>query len=120
MLKQIESVRGGAGDIALTALGGAVNRVDPTATAFVHRRSRLLAQYIAAWKAGTSGTTAQSWLTGAHNAMKPYASGAAYQNYTDPTLTDWRKAYYGDAASRLTTLKKQYDPNGFFTFPQAL
>lgn len=120
MLQQIESVRGGAGDIALTALGGAVNRVSPTATAFVHRRSRMLAQYISAWKAGTSGTTAQSWLTQAHNAMKPYASGAAYQNYTDPTLANWRKAYYGDAASRLETLKKQYDPKGFFTFPQAL
>jgi FAD/FMN-containing dehydrogenase len=120
MLRQLESVRGGAGDIALTALGGAVNRVSPTATAFVHRRSRMLAQYIAAWKAGTSGTAAQSWLTQAHNAMKPYASGAAYQNYTDPSLTDWRKAYYGDAATRLSALKKQYDPKGFFTFPQAL
>ncbi|MFD3842786.1 FAD-binding oxidoreductase [Streptomyces sp. NPDC058642] len=120
MLRQLESVRGGAGDIALTALGGAVNRVSPTATAFVHRRSRMLAQYIAAWKAGTSGTAAQSWLTQAHNAMKPYASGAAYQNYTDPSLTDWRKAYYGDAATRLAALKKQYDPKGFFTFPQAL
>ena len=29
------------------------------------------------------------------------ASGAAYQNYTDPTLTNWRTAYYGDAANRL-------------------
>lgn len=120
MLKQIRSVRGGSGSIALTALGGAVNRVSPTATAFVHRRSRMLAQYIGAWKPGTSGTTSQSWLTEAHNAMKPYASGAAYQNYTDPTLKDWRKAYYGDAASRLETLKKRYDPNGFFTFPQSL
>ncbi|MFG2793847.1 FAD-binding oxidoreductase [Streptomyces sp. NPDC048419] len=120
LLKQMSSVRGGSGSIALTALGGAVNRVSPTATAFVHRRSRMLAQYIASWRAGTTGSTAQSWLTSAHNAMKPYASGAAYQNYTDPTLTNWRKAYYGDAAARLATLKKQYDPNRFFTYPQAL
>ncbi|MFF4837180.1 FAD-binding oxidoreductase [Streptomyces sp. NPDC001315] len=120
LLAQITSVRGGSGSIALTALGGAVNRVSPTATAFVHRRSRMLAQYIVSWGAGTSGSTAQSWLTTAHNAMQPYASGAAYQNYTDPTLTDWRKAYYGEAATRLAQLKKQYDPNRFFTYPQAL
>ncbi|MGW1724742.1 FAD-binding oxidoreductase [Streptomyces sp. NPDC002306] len=120
LLTQISSARGGAGSIALTALGGAVNRVSPTATAFVHRRSRMLAQYIASWGAGSSGSTAQSWLTTAHRAMKPYASGAAYQNYTDPTLTDWRKAYYGQAATRLAKLKKQYDPNRFFTYPQAL
>ncbi|MGC9543700.1 FAD-binding oxidoreductase [Streptomyces sp. UG1] len=120
LLKQMESVRGGSGSIALTALGGAVNRVSPTATAFVHRRSRILAQYLASWRAGTTGSTAQSWLTSAHNAMRPYASGAAYQNYTDPTLRNWRKAYYGDAATRLSKLKKQYDPEGFFTYPQAL
>ncbi|MEU1517873.1 FAD-binding oxidoreductase [Streptomyces sp. NPDC005811] len=120
LLKQITSVQGGAGSIALTALGGAINRVSPTATAFVHRRSRMLAQYIVSWRAGTTGSTAQSWLNTAHKAMGPYASGAAYQNYADPTLTNWRKAYYGDALPRLTQLKKQYDPTGFFTYPQAL
>ncbi|MBO1338035.1 FAD-binding oxidoreductase [Streptomyces sp. VRA16 Mangrove soil] len=120
LLKQLESVSAGAGSVALTALGGAVNRVDPTATAFVHRRSRMLAQYIVSWRAGTSGTTAQNWLKGAHDAMRPYASGAAYQNYTDPTLSRWKQAYYGDAADRLTQLKKEYDPSGFFSFPQAL
>ncbi|MFE9769975.1 FAD-binding oxidoreductase [Streptomyces sp. NPDC005808] len=120
LLNQLPTVRGGAGSIALTALGGAINRVSPTSTAFVHRRSRMLAQYIVSWQAGTSGTTAQSWLSAAHKAMSPYASGAAYQNYADPTLTDWRKAYYGDAAPRLTTLKRLYDPSRVFTFPQAL
>ncbi|MFE2263285.1 FAD-binding oxidoreductase [Streptomyces griseosporeus] len=120
LLAQIRNVRGGSGTVQLTALGGAVNRVAPTATAFVHRRSRMLAQYIAAWRAGTSGTAAQAWLTAAHGAMRPYASGAAYQNYTDPTLRDWRTAYYGQAASRLTQLKRQYDPHRVFTFPQAL
>ncbi|MGW3949749.1 FAD-binding oxidoreductase [Streptomyces sp. NPDC004752] len=120
LLNQIQAARGGSGSIALTALGGAVNRVSPTATAFVHRRSRMLAQYLVSWKAGTSGTTAQSWLTEAHGAMKPYASGAAYQNYTDPTLTNWRTAYYGAAATRLAQVKRQYDPGRFFTYPQSL
>ncbi|WP_129308258.1 FAD-binding oxidoreductase [Streptomyces sp. L2] len=120
LLHQIGSVRGGAGSIALTALGGAVNRVSPTATAFVHRRSRMLAQYIASWPAGASGTSAQSWLTSAHTAMRGYASGAAYQNYTDPTLRDWRKAYYGAGASRLAAVKKQYDPTRFFSYAQGV
>ncbi|MGR6971319.1 FAD-binding oxidoreductase [Streptomyces cynarae] len=120
LLRQIAQVRGGAGSVAFIALGGAVNRVAPTATAFVHRRSRMLAQYIASWRAGTPGATAQSWLDSAHTSMRGYASGAAYQNYTDPTLSNWRKAYYGDAATRLAQLKHRYDPDGFFTFPQSL
>ncbi|MFJ5264148.1 FAD-binding oxidoreductase [Streptomyces sp. NPDC088387] len=120
LMSQMRAVRGGAGSIAFTALGGAINRVSPTATAFVHRRSRMLAQYIVSWRAGTTGTTAQSWLTKAHKSMAPHASGAAYQNYTDPTLPNWRKAYYGEAAPKLAQLKKQYDPQKFFTYPQSL
>jgi hypothetical protein len=120
LLTQITGVRGGAGSIQLTALGGQVNRVSPTATAFVHRRSRMLAQYLTSWKRGTSGKTAQSWLNTAHKSMSRHASGAAYQNYTDPTLKDWKKAYYGAAAPRLTALKKKYDPTSFFKFPQSL
>ncbi|MEV8494154.1 FAD-binding oxidoreductase [Streptomyces sp. NPDC052002] len=114
------SDNGGGGTIVLTALGGAINRVAPDATAFVHRTSRVLAQYIASWRPGTSGATQQSWLARTHEAMRPYASGAAYQNYADPSLTDWRTAYYGTAAPRLAQLKKQYDPARLFDFPQAL
>ncbi|WP_199551642.1 FAD-binding oxidoreductase [Streptomyces sp. N35] len=108
------------GTVALTALGGAVNRIAPTATAFVHRRQRMLAQYEAGWRAGASGAGAESWLTHTYAAMRPYASGAAYQNYVDPSLRNWRAAYYGAAASRLSRLKREYDPDRVFTFPQAL
>ncbi|KAA6214698.1 FAD-binding oxidoreductase [Streptomyces albofaciens JCM 4342] len=123
LLGQIEAAsrKGVAGNASLTALGGAINRVRPTDTAFVHRRSRFLAQYLASWKAGGSGSAQSAWLTSVHGAMRRYASGAAYQNYTDAALTDWKKAYYGPAADRLTELKQRYDPNGLFrTFPQAL
>ncbi|MEU6817476.1 FAD-binding oxidoreductase [Streptomyces sp. NPDC046860] len=120
LLKRVAAMSGGAGSVALTALGGAVNRVSPTATAFVHRRSRMLAQYLASWEAGTSGTAARSWLDSAHTAMRPYASGAAYQNYTDAALTDWRRAYYGDAGTRLVEVKRRYDPDRFFGYAQGL
>ncbi|MFJ1679784.1 FAD-binding oxidoreductase [Streptomyces sp. NPDC088251] len=111
---------GGSGSIALTALGGAINRISPEATAFVHRRSRILAQYIGSWRPGTAGSAPQDWLKNTHAVMRRYASGAAYQNYTDPTLADWRQAYYGSAADRLARLKTQYDPGRLFAFPQAL
>jgi FAD/FMN-containing dehydrogenase len=120
LLSRMRSVSGGAGNVALTALGGAVNRVGPTATAFVHRRSRVLAQYLASWPAGGSGASAQSWLSGTHSAMRPHASGEAYQNYTDPTLGNWQSAYFGTAAGRLARLKKEYDPENVFSYPQAL
>ncbi|MFF5333852.1 FAD-binding oxidoreductase [Streptomyces sp. NPDC013181] len=112
--------QGGGGSVALTALGGAVNRVAPQDTAFVHRGSRMLAQYIGAWRPGTPGTAQQNWLGNTHAAMRPYASGGAYQNYPDPSLTRWRTAYYGPATDRLSRVKKRYDPEGLFTYPQGL
>ncbi|MDJ0345113.1 FAD-binding oxidoreductase [Streptomyces sp. H10-C2] len=119
LLTQVERLGsisgGGAGSVALTALGGAVNRVDPGATAFVHRRSRFLAQYIA-----SDALSRTTWLDTLYEAMRRHASGSAYQNYTDPALKDWRQAYYGSAAARLTELKKKYDPDRLFDFPQAL
>jgi FAD/FMN-containing dehydrogenase len=115
-MEQLASHRpGGSGNVALTALGGAVNRVAPSATAFAHRRSRFLAQYLASDALSTT-----PWLDAAYAAMRPYASGAAYQNYTDPSLTDWRTAYYGPNAARLTALKHTLDPQRLFDFPQAL
>jgi hypothetical protein len=105
----------GSGNIALTALGGAVNRVDPTATAFSHRRSRFLAQYLA-----SDGLSTTGWIDTTHEAMRRYASGAAYQNYTDPSLKNWRTAYYGPNAGRLSTLKRRLDPDRLFDFAQAV
>ncbi|MEV7568719.1 FAD-binding oxidoreductase [Streptomyces tanashiensis] len=110
----------GAVSIALTALGGAVNRVSPQATAFIHRNSRFLAQYTASWPAGHTAGPATAWLDSTHTAMRRHASGAAYQNYTDAHLTNWRSAYYGSAAHRLAELKRRYDPDRMFDFPQAL
>ena len=49
--------------------------------------------------------------------MRRHASGAAYQNYTDATLTDWRTAYYGSAADRLTRLKKPLRPHAAVRLP---
>lgn len=80
----------------------------------------MLAQYIGSWRPDSSGRAQQEWLKNTHGALRRYASGAAYQNYADPLLTDWRTAYYGTSADRLTRLRKRYDPTGLFTFPQAL
>ncbi|MFG2892206.1 FAD-binding oxidoreductase [Streptomyces sp. NPDC048248] len=123
VLDQIESAgrKGVNGNVALTALGGAINRVGRTDTAFVHRGSRFLAQYLASWPSNGSSGTRTAWLDSFHAAMRRHSSGAAYQNYTDPGLTDWKSAYYGPAATRLADVKRAYDPDRLFsTFPQAL
>lgn len=113
---------GGAGSIALDAMGGAVNRVRPADTAFVHRDALFLAQYIVSWPDRAPAATVarhRAWLDATHHVMRPWASGQAYQNYTDPALRDWRRAYYGANIGRLVKVKETYDPGRLFRHAQA-
>jgi FAD/FMN-containing dehydrogenase len=122
-LQRVSGAPGGAGGIAFDALGGAVNRVAPGATAFVHRDALFQAQYTTTWPAGaaSAGVARQhAWQQSFWQSMRPYASGQAYQNYIDPALTGWRQAYYGANYQRLAQVKGSYDPDRVFTFPQAI
>jgi len=116
--------RGAAGGIAFDALGGAVNRVAPGATAFVHRNTLFDAQYTTNWNpAGTTSAeinNQHAWIRGYWNSMRPYASGQAYQNYIDPEQPNWQQAYYGGNYPRLQQVKRKYDPTRVFNFAQAI
>jgi FAD/FMN-containing dehydrogenase len=122
-LRSVSGAAGGSGGVAFDALGGAVNRVSPGATAFVHRDALFQAQYTTGWTPGAAarGVSRQhAWLRSFWQSMRPYASGQAYQNYIDPDLPNWRQAYYGANLARLTSIKAAYDPTRLFTFPQAI
>ena len=122
-LQHVAGAAGGVGGIAFDALGGAINRVAPAATAFVHRDALFDAQYTTDWTYGAApaGVNNQhAWLRAFWSAMRPYASGQAYQNYIDPDLTNWQQAYYGANYPQLQKVKKTYDPTRVFNFPQAI
>jgi hypothetical protein len=103
----------GSGAILFDSYGGAINRVSPTATAFVHRNQMFAVQYLSYNGGG-------AWLGQTWQAMRPYVSGQAYQNYIDARLPKWQQAYYAQNYSRLKATRKRVDPNHFFNFPQAI
>jgi len=122
-LQLVSGALGGSGGIAFDAMGGAVNRVAPGATAYVHRNALFQAQYTTGWTPGAASAgvaNQRAWQRSFWRSMRPYASGQAYQNYIDPDLTNWRQAYYGANYARLTRVKAAYDPDRVFTFPQAI
>jgi FAD/FMN-containing dehydrogenase len=121
--QKVAGAPGASGAIAFDALGGAINRVAPGATAFVHRNALFDAQYTTTWPLGSASAEVarqHTWEQSFWQSMRPYASGQAYQNYIDPSLTNWQQAYYGANYTRLTQVKAAYDPDRLFNFPQAV
>jgi len=108
----------GSGALLLDAYGGAYNRPAADATAFVHRDMLFSLQY-GAYFTGSSRASNQ-WINGVWKALRPFASGQAYQNYIDPQLTTWERAYYASNLPRLRQIKKQGDPDFRFRFKQAI
>lgn len=113
----------GAG-LAMFGLGGMINQMAPDTTAFVHRDGLFALAAEATWADQDPAALAQAnelWLEDFYSALfGPTAPRSAYQNFPDPTLTDWRNAYYGENYDRLTEVKAHYDPTGFFRYPQAI
>jgi len=114
---------GHEGGVQLDALGAAVNRPGPDASAFVHRRQRFHCAYLSFWGADDAADMAAActqWARDIHAVMRPYASGFAYQNYIDPELADWEHAYFGANLERLKAIKRRYDPGNRFRSPPAV
>ncbi|MGA2519364.1 MAG: FAD-binding oxidoreductase [Acidimicrobiales bacterium] len=110
------------GAVVFDAFGGAVGRVAPDATAFVHRRALADIEMSVTWSSAAvspQSDAATAWLADTAEALEPYASGS-YQNYIDPTLEDWQTAYYGSNLERLVQVKRGVDPDGVFRFAQSI
>jgi FAD/FMN-containing dehydrogenase len=102
------------------AMGGAISRVRPDETAFVHRDARFLIAYQTNWDSPDDDRTNLDWCENIYEAMRPYVKGGAYVNIPDRTLTDWLRAYYGDNLARLVEVKRAYDPEDVFHFEQSI
>jgi FAD/FMN-containing dehydrogenase len=110
--------------IACAALGGKVNDLLRTETAYVHRDTQFLMVVADGLPNGApdpdTRAAADAWTAGCFSALTPYSNGETYQNYPDPALTDWQSSYYAENYDRLVATKRHYDPHGFFRFPQAI
>ncbi|WP_369201025.1 FAD-binding oxidoreductase [Streptomyces sp. PU-14G] len=110
-------------EMNLMAMGGATAQVHPAATAYVHRSSAFSLGVTYALDTSTSREErrrARRWVDASWQRLWPWSSRHAYQNFIDPRLPNWRRAYYGDNYTRLSAVRRRYDPEGFFRFPQAI
>ena len=105
--------------IFIEHLGGAMGRVPPGDTAFVHRAAPFDLIVIAGGYGPGEAEANVRWARATADAMRPFTSGAAYVNYlgADASAEAVRSAY-GPAYARLVALKDRYDPDNVFRLNQ--
>ncbi|MEJ6005675.1 FAD-binding protein [Paucibacter sp. AS339] len=108
---------GRSGSIIMNLMGGAIGRIAPEASAFVHRQAQFSAQYYCEQFPGSPASVleeAELWAQGMRQKMSPWSSGRAYQNYLNTLLPNPLQAFYGGNLARLQALKTSIDPEGLF------
>lgn len=120
-LRSVPNAGGGA--VIIDALGGAVDRFAPDATAFPHRRALASIQILSSWAANAPDSVvgaSRGWLRTYRDDLRSRIGRGAYVGYVDADLTDWESAYYGSNYPRLQRVKAKYDPEAVFTSPQSV
>ena len=123
LLAAVSAQQGSGLLVLMDLMGGAIARVAPDATAFVHRNALFSAQYYIQCGLGVPDPVvaqARGVVSGMRGAMSAWSSGEAYQNYLDPNLVDWQSAYYGANYARLVQVKALYDPTQMFKPAQGI
>jgi hypothetical protein len=98
----------------LRVLGGAMSRVASDATAFAHRRIRIMAALAAFYEGPEDRVKKQAWLDRFFEAMHQGDEGAYVNFVNDEGPERVRAAYPGATWDRLAEIKGRYDPTNLF------
>jgi FAD/FMN-containing dehydrogenase len=98
-------------------MGGAVNRVDPAATAFSERAASYLVAVDGNWSDATDNADQIRWVREAWNTVAAFGRGSTYLNFTGRTDEPTDAALHdalGHSLRRLAAVKAAYDPDNLF------
>lgn len=102
-------------EVFIGHLGGAVNRVPATATAYPHRDVNFVVNVHTRWRDGTQDAACIGWARGLFDRLAPYATGGVYVNFMPQDEAQRvSRAAYGQNYERLSRLKARYDPDNLF------
>jgi FAD/FMN-containing dehydrogenase len=98
----------------LRVLGGAMARIPEDATAFAHRKSRIMVNLAALYGNPDEKATHEAWVNKFAKAIEQSDKGAYVNFLGDGDEALVRTAYTDATWERLRKVKAQYDPHNFF------
>ena len=102
----------------LRVLGGEMARVPAEATAFAHRRSRIMVNVAAVYEHPDESAVHEPWVTGFAAALRQNDTGAYVGFLGNEGEARVRDAYPGSTWERLVAIKGRYDPTNLFRLNQ--
>jgi FAD/FMN-containing dehydrogenase len=102
----------------LRVLGGAMARVPVEATAFAHRRRRIMMHVAAVYERPDEVTLHEAWVAKFAAALRQGDPGAYVGFLGDEGEARVREAYPGATWERLRAIKARYDPTNLFHLNQ--
>jgi hypothetical protein len=113
-MEHLESVPTPFSQINGYAMGGAVSRVDATATAVGEREVGIDIGFAVGWEPGAAdGEACKAWSRAGWEALRPHSTGV-YANFISDEGAAGVEAAYGERLARLSALKAAWDPDNVF------
>jgi hypothetical protein len=114
LLARVAGITSPFSQIGGWAVGGAVSRIDPTATAVAERDFGFDVNIAAGWPPSDLNSERHvAWVREGWDALRPFAAGV-YANFLSDEGHEGVATAYGDRLQRLTALKDRYDPENVF------
>jgi FAD/FMN-containing dehydrogenase len=104
--------------VQLRVLGGAMARVPVDATAFAHRRSRIMVNVAAIYGTADEAPKHEPWVFETVDGLRQSDRGAYVNFLVDEGPDRIRAAYPGKTWDRLRDVKRRYDPTNLFRVNQ--
>ena len=118
MLDRLKSAPVAFAVTQLRVLGGAMARVPADATAFAHRKSRIMANLVALYGKPEEKEPSEAWVTDYMAALRQTDAGAYVNFLGNEGQQRVRAAYPPPTWERLVAIKKKYDPTNLFRLNQ--
>jgi hypothetical protein len=118
ILDRLQRSSGSMAVTQLRVLGGAMARVLSDATAFAHRKSRIMANLAALYEKTEEKDVHEAWVSEFFSSLQQSDKGMYVNFVGDEGEAHVRAAYPGATWERLCKVKAKYDPTNLFRLNQ--